>query len=354
VNDLRAGTEALLDGLAAFTKITAEHLAADELVLFLRADRGEAAMAFKYDHGRMLVSHADADGFHNGFSAIHDAPALEDHTTAVGKIAERDDHPDEPSGEQVTQHAAALLLKLAEQIAADEVVFYVRRSSKDSPELGYRYLRGKVDLAAGPAGTFARAYGSFARTGPTDISEAVDQQFDAQTKAMALFSGGDAQDRMWAKVLALGVRNGVEDLHADGAFDDSQAPAFNRLVRGRIYESLAVLRAAGAPDVDADSPVMDWVIEHFDPEPDDGLTAAVPNAVEDAVETFAHEHDLSEDIMEQLVDDALAGAAETVDLFLRLGDEDAQRHLTFLLLSLPDEWEEPEMRPEVAALLSRT
>jgi hypothetical protein len=93
---------------------------------------------------------------------------------------------------------------------------------------------------------------------------------------MALFSGDDAQDRLWAKVLALGVRNGVEDLHAAGAFDDAHAPAFNRIARSRIYEALAVLRAAGAADVDPDSPIMDWITEHFDPEPDDGLTAAVP------------------------------------------------------------------------------
>jgi hypothetical protein len=97
---------------------------------------------------------------------------------------------------------------------------------------------------------------------------------------------------------------------------------------------------------------MDWITEHFDPEPDDGLTAAVPNAVEDAVETFGREHDLSEEIAERLVDAALAGADETIDLFLRLGEDDAQRALTFLLMSLPAEWEEPELRPEVAALLS--
>lgn len=169
---------------------------------------------------------------------------------------------------------------------------------------------------------------------------------------MELFSGDDAQDRMWAKLLALGVRNGVEDLHAEGAFDDSQAPAFNRLVRGRIYEALAVLRAAGAPDVDADSPVMSWVVEHFDPEPDDGLSAAVPGAVEDAVDTFASDHDLDDDTTEQLIEAALAGAADTIDLFLRLGDEDAQRQLTLLLMSLPEEWEQPKMRAEVSELLT--
>lgn len=110
---------------------------------------------------------------------------------------------------------------------------------------------------------------------------------------MALVSGDDAQDRMWAKLLALGVRNGVEDLHASGAFTDDQAPAFNRLVRDRVYEALAVLRAAG--DTEPDDPMMDWVVAHFDPEADDGVSAAAPNACEDAIEAFAAEHGLGDD-----------------------------------------------------------
>jgi hypothetical protein len=41
----------------------------------------------------------------------------------------------------------------------------------------------------------------------------------------------EVHDKHWAKVFALGVRNGVEDLHAGGAFDDGQAPLLNRLTR---------------------------------------------------------------------------------------------------------------------------
>lgn len=167
---------------------------------------------------------------------------------------------------------------------------------------------------------------------------------------MALVSGDDAQDRMWAELLALGVRNGVEDLHASGAFTDDQAPAFNRLVRDRVYEALAVLRAAG--DAEPDDPMMDWVVEHFDPEADDGLSAAAPNACEDAIEAFAAEHGLGDDATAELVEAGLAGLYETIDYFLRLGDEDALRALTFMLLSLPDYWEEPQLRPEVAAMVA--
>lgn len=45
-------------------------------------------------------------------------------------------------------------------------------------------------------------------------------------------------DALAAKVIALAARNGVEDLHADGAFSDKQAPALNRRIRSRIYEVL--------------------------------------------------------------------------------------------------------------------
>ena len=48
----------------------------------------------------------------------------------------------------------------------------------------------------------------------------------------------------------------------------------------------------------------------------------------------------------------MAGLHETLDYFLRLGDEDAQRAITFMLQSLPDYWEEPALRPDVAALLT--
>jgi hypothetical protein len=35
-------------------------------------------------------------------------------------------------------------------------------------------------------------------------------------------------DAIFAKMIALAARNGVEDLHANGAFSDQQAPAPNR------------------------------------------------------------------------------------------------------------------------------
>src|ERR1700689_780857 len=57
-------------------------------------------------------------------------------------------------------------------------------------------------------------------------------------------------DAMWAKLIALGARNGTEDLHVAGAFSDRQAPALNRCLRGRIYEVLIALRRLDSDQAD--------------------------------------------------------------------------------------------------------
>jgi hypothetical protein len=48
---------------------------------------------------------------------------------------------------------------------------------------------------------------------------------------------GSDYDAVLAKVIALAARNGVEDLHAAGAFSNQQAPSLNRRLcdaRGHI------------------------------------------------------------------------------------------------------------------------
>jgi hypothetical protein len=49
-----------------------------------------------------------------------------------------------------------------------------------------------------------------------------------------------------AMIVALAVRNGVEDLHAEGVFSDAQAPDFNRGVRNGLYEALVAHKEARA------------------------------------------------------------------------------------------------------------
>jgi len=49
-------------------------------------------------------------------------------------------------------------------------------------------------------------------------------------------------DAVIAKMIAVAARNGVEDLHADGAFSDQQAPLLNQRIRSRIYELLVASR----------------------------------------------------------------------------------------------------------------
>lgn len=52
-----------------------------------------------------------------------------------------------------------------------------------------------------------------------------------------------AQQAVLAAVL---VRNGVEDLHAAGAFDDGQAPGLNRFVRQELFQACTSAQIGGA------------------------------------------------------------------------------------------------------------
>lgn len=56
-----------------------------------------------------------------------------------------------------------------------------------------------------------------------------------------------AQQAVLAAVL---VRNGVEDLHAAGAFDDRQAPVLNRLVRQEMLQACTSAQIGGAAHED--------------------------------------------------------------------------------------------------------
>jgi hypothetical protein len=150
-------------------------------------------------------------------------------------------------------------------------------------------------------------------------------------------------DVMMAKFLALGVRNGVEDLHAEGAFGDDLAPTFNRLVRRHIYEALYALT-----HVDADSEKLrDYIVELAGDDLDDPLRALLPGAVTNAIYEFAEGADIEDDTAEALIDAGIAGLHEHIDLYERLADasgadERSQRMATFAFAMIPAYWEDPE------------
>jgi hypothetical protein len=63
------------------------------------------------------------------------------------------------------------------------------------------------------------------------------------------FTSLDAADQQ-AVLAAVLVRNGVEDLHAAGAFDDGQAPTLNRLVRQEMFQACTSAQIGGVAHED--------------------------------------------------------------------------------------------------------
>jgi hypothetical protein len=174
-----------------------------------------------------------------------------------------------------------------------------------------------------------------------------------------LSASGDAGPREFnvalAKLLALGARNGVEDLHVAGVFSDQQAPSLNRRIRGRIYELFVALHRkhpAGERD-----PFVKY-IDNLAVGHSGGRTkAALQGAVARAVDDFSTSEDIDPPTAKKLRKAAIRGAVEMYKIFSRLAlgrSKDEARDsfaIDLWLRSIPDYWEEPEVSPEFQKLL---
>jgi hypothetical protein len=158
-------------------------------------------------------------------------------------------------------------------------------------------------------------------------------------------------DDLWAKVIALGARNGVEDLHANGAFSDAQAPALNRRMRSAVYELLVAMRALGTTADDA--PLVEFLATRMEEWDDDPLVATLPGALGEAVHDFAAEADIAPSVADKLEAAAVAGAHEAAELYANAGDPEKLQGVGFLVPSIPEYWEPPDVGPEQKALLDR-
>jgi hypothetical protein len=157
-------------------------------------------------------------------------------------------------------------------------------------------------------------------------------------------------DKYWSKVFALGARNGVEDLHSEGAFDDSQAPLLNRLTRRRIHEALLALRYMDPER--PDDPFFAYLSELVDDwTEEDPYHAVFPGAVSRAVWEFAEDAGIDEATAEELEDAAIAGCLEHVRLLARANEPDATRQLQMVVAMVPSYWEDPDVSDEFRALL---
>jgi hypothetical protein len=167
----------------------------------------------------------------------------------------------------------------------------------------------------------------------------------------------DDYDAVNAKVIALVARNGVEDLHAAGAFSDKQAPALNRRIRGSIYELLLATRRR---DHLHDCDPFDKYIASLARNHRGGRTvAALQGTVTRAVDDFASAEAIDTATAAKLRKAAIKGAVEAYKTVVRLSrgrskDEEHDRFaVEFWLRSIPSYWEEPTVSPAFQKLLDR-
>jgi hypothetical protein len=163
----------------------------------------------------------------------------------------------------------------------------------------------------------------------------------------AAVNDGDLHTRQTAKLFALAVRNGVEDLHAAGAFDDEEAPLLNRAIRDRIYEALLAIDAAGSEDEARADVATVWLIAYADLSTEDPLRGALPQAVERGLREFGACAGKPPETVEAMVAAGMDELLKAISLYGRAlgGDEVSGRELGLLLAMVPGYWEEPEVRP---------
>jgi hypothetical protein len=143
---------------------------------------------------------------------------------------------------------------------------------------------------------------------------------------------GPAQQAVLAAVL---VRNGVEDLHAAGAFDDGQAPMLNRLVRQELFQACTSAQIGGAPHEDYLFELAEGGCEEAG---DDFRLLCLSGAASRAVWAFVEAEGLSEDTGEALADAAqvaICNQEEERALLTPLGAP--------FLFSYISAWEPPEL-----------
>jgi hypothetical protein len=154
---------------------------------------------------------------------------------------------------------------------------------------------------------------------------------------------------LWSMAVALGARNGMEDLHHQGVVDDEHMPTLNRALRSHLYDAFSVVKAVVDGAHPAEDDLMDWLGERIDLDCEDPLVEVVPGAVLDAVAEAVDRLGLDEGIVEPLAQAGERGAREHLGiLFEQPQDPDK---LGLLIAMIPDYWEAPELSDEVAALL---
>ncbi len=161
-------------------------------------------------------------------------------------------------------------------------------------------------------------------------------------------------DAVLAKMIALAARDGVEDLHANGAFSDQQAPSLNRRLRGRIYELLIATRYR-VPARRHD-PFAEYAHDLARGHKGGLTTAALQGAIAQAVDDFATAEAVDSDTTRKLQEAAVKAALVAYKTAGRLSrskskDEQDRRAVEYWLMRIPSYWEEPAVSHEFQKML---
>lgn len=167
-------------------------------------------------------------------------------------------------------------------------------------------------------------------------------------------------DRFVAAYLALGARNGVENLHAEGAFDDDDAPRLNRGMRNALYEAWVALREG----VDEQRSNAAWFqeycweqLEHLDEHEasDDTMRDVLAGACMHAASQFMLDSGADAAEADEFASAATQHMLEYYELMDRVMHASATGtdHGEFAMAvgMLPDYWEPAELSPDFQAQL---
>jgi hypothetical protein len=138
-----------------------------------------------------------------------------------------------------------------------------------------------------------------------------------------------------AVVAAVLVRNGVEDLHTVGAFDDQQAPALNRLVRQEMLQACTSAQVGGAAHVDY---LIELAEDDREEVGDDFRLLCLTGAAARAVWAFVDAEGLDEETGETLAEAAQVAVCNQEEQQAMLTPIGAQ-----FLFSYISAWEPPEL-----------
>lgn len=159
---------------------------------------------------------------------------------------------------------------------------------------------------------------------------------------------------LWTAFAAVGVREGIEPLHAEqGLLTDEAMPEFNRFMRGRLYEALL---AEELFDRDSRDPrLLEFIESLLDAGPEwvsreKLLRAAVIRGLQDYAEQAGIEDDRWMAHAPQVADAALNHSTRLIPARRGQTPEQTADALHRVISLIRPYWERPIVRPDVAWL----